>query len=278
MCFVAYFTLSCDQEITLDLEPPAEKLVVEGGIEMINGVSPERQTLKLSLLNDFFRQENAQRAEGAIVWVEDAAGNRNDYMEKSSGIYECNTLIAEPGVSYTLNIEWAGQLFQATQSMVEVAEIDSIYQIFEDENLFEDGGLKVAIDFSDPAGTRNYYRWQTYVNGVLTILPDPGNSQNLVAKDDFFDGQQIQGYLPNEEVVVEPGQEVTIRQIGLSEDQYDFYFLLFEEAGKTGQLIDTPPAPVRGNIVNVTNPENFPLGYFGVNQVSQKTIVVEQED
>ena len=270
--------ISCDKEITLDLDTPTEKLVVEGGIEMVNGTSPQRQTLKLSLLNDFFRQEAAQRANGATVWVEDHQGNRHDYHERAAGQYECTSLQVVEGGTYTLNIEWMGQQFQASQTMVAGVAIDSVYQVFEEENLFEDGGLKTAIDFTDPAGTANYYRWQTYINGELFILPDPGNSQNLIAKDDFFDGQQIVGYLPNEEALVEPGQEVTIRQINLTEDQYDFYFLLFEEAGKTGQLIDTPPAPIRGNIVNLTNPENYPLGYFGVNQVSERTVVVKQQD
>ena len=77
-------------------------------------------------------------------------------------------------------------------------------------------------------------------------------------------------------MVIEVGNEVTIKQIGLSETAFDYYFLLFDQAGKTGQLIDTPPATIRGNIRNVTNPDNYPLGYFGASEISEMSILISE--
>ncbi len=267
---------ACTKEVTLDLGEVPEKLVIEGNLQVIDGSLPEVQRLKLSLLGDFFKNEEPSPATGAEVWVEDELGNRYTYTETPGGIYECNTLTALTSDNYDLHIIWQAQEYLASEVMSPVSEIEGIYQIFEEESLFEDGGIKVAIDFTDPEGQENYYYWETWIDGEQFMLPDPGNNQSLIASDEFFDGNQIVGYLPNSESVVTPGQEVLIRQIGISKNAFDYYFLLFDQTGRTGQLVDTPPAPVRGNIRNLSDPENHPLGYFSVNQVSEKRIVITE--
>lgn len=267
---------ACTKEVSLDLGEVPLKLVVEGSLEVIDGEVPEVQTLKLSLLGDFFKNEAPRPATGAEVWVQDEQGNRYAYTENAGGIYECNSLTELTSNEYSLRIIWEAQEYVATEVMSPVAEIEGIHQIFEEETLFEDGGIKVAIDFTDPENEENFYYWETWVDGQQFIMPDPGNSQSLIASDEFFDGNQIQGYLPNSESVVTPGQEVLIRQIGISKNAFDYYFLLFDQTGRTGQLVDTPPAPVRGNIRNLSDPENHPLGYFNVNQVSEKRILITE--
>ena len=270
--------MACEKEIDLDLGTPNQQLVVEGRIERAVGSTPEinRLQVRLTLLADFFANVPAPPATGATVWVTTPGGNLYDYQEAEPGLYVTNGLVAQAGQTYTLHIEWLGQSYQATETVSPVPPIDAIYQVFEEENLFEDGGLKVAIDFQDMAGVPNYYFWETYVNDTLRVLPDPGNSRNLIAKDEFFDGQTIEGYFPNEELVVTPGQQVVVRQIGLSEQAYQYYFLLFDQAGKTGQLIDTPPATVRGNVRNLTDAQNKPLGYFFAAEVAELNILITE--
>ena len=42
---------------------------------------------------------------------------------------------------------------------------------------------------------------------------------------------------------------------------------------------NTVPFQLRGNIVNITNPENFPFGYFRISEVySSEIILVDNED
>ena len=272
---VAGLLWSCDQETTVDLGTPEQRLVVEGRIELRADALSSMQTINLSTVGDFFENEPTPRATGAAVWITDTEGHLYDFEESAPGQYVNDDLRAAANRHYTLHIIWEDQEFEAVESLAPVAPIDAIYQQFEEGNLFEDEGIKIAIDFTDPLGSEDYYFWETYLDGVLQILPDPGNKNNIIATDEFFDGNQIEGYFPNEEIVFEAGDEVRVQQIGLSENAYQYYFTLLDQAGKTGTLIDTPPIPVRGNIRNLTDPDRYALGYFYISEIAEGFHIIE---
>ena len=275
LCLVVI--VSCEEEVFLDLEVKEQKLVIEGRVVLNNARKNEPQTIVLSQLGEFFVNEETPRATGAKVWVTDGAGNRYDYAETSPGNYINNDLIGEIGETYTLRINWNNEEFEAIETLIAVPRIDNIYQVFEEENLFEDEGIKIAIDFTDPTGVNNYYLWETFKGDELQILPDAGNKFNLVGEDEDFDGQEIIGYFPNEEIVFDPGDVVTVKQWGISEAAFNYYFTLFDQSGRFGGVLDTPPIGVKGNIKNLTNPDNSPLGYFFAAQVSESTYIIRDE-
>lgn len=268
---------ACEKEITLTLPSPENQLVVEGRLERVQGLSTQRHTIILSRVNDYFDNEQTPRVTDAIVTVREPSGVTHAFVHGTAkpGTYVNTTLVPADELTYTLRIEWNNELYEATETFTNVAEIERIYQQFEEENLFEDGGIKVAIDFTDPSGTGDNYLWELFLDGENVLVPDPGNSGNIVATDKFFDGETVEGYFPNEEKVFTPGQQVLVRQIGISRNQYDYLFILLEQTGQTGQLIDLPAAPIRGNVRNLTNPGKPALGYFGVSEISEKLIIIQ---
>jgi hypothetical protein len=268
---------ACEKEITLTLPSPENQLVVEGRLERVQGQSTQRHTIILSKVNDYFDNEQTPRVTDAIVTVREPSGVTHAFVHGTAkpGTYVNTTLVPADELTYTLRIEWNNELYEATETFTNVAEIERIYQQFEEENLFEDGGIKVAIDFTDPSGTGDNYLWELFLDGENVLVPDPGNSGNIVATDKFFDGETVEGYFPNEEKVFTPGQQVLVRQIGISRNQYDYLFILLEQTGQTGQLIDVPAAPIRGNVRNLTNPGKPALGYFGVSEISEKLIIIQ---
>ncbi len=225
--------ISCEQQIDLELATPNRQLVVEGRLVVDTEGNPQDQTIRLSTLTDFFGNQTAPAASGAQVSIVTPEATF-DFTETGVGLYSYEQLPIISGVPYTLAIEWEGQSYRATETLVSVPDVDSIYYFEEEATLFEDAGIKVAIDFQDPAGESNYYFWEVFVDGELFMLPDPGNKDNVISDDDFFDGQNILGYLPNEELTVNPGEEVRVRQTGLSSNAYNYYFLLFDQAAKSG--------------------------------------------
>ena len=271
--------MGCEKEADVTLPATPGRLIVEGRVEKIIGQKAYEQQVVLSLLNDFFDQSQTPRVEDAEVEVYDGMGNRYPYTHDPDvpGRYVNSELKGEVGETYTLLIRWNGQEFEATETLVGVPPLDDVYQQFEEENAFEDGGLKLAIDFTDPEGERNYYFWELFMDGENQIQPDPGNSGNVVAKDEFWDGQRIEGYFPNEEKTFEEGDEVLVRHIGISKETYDYLFLLFEQTGQTGQLIDVPPALIKGNIRNLTEPGNIAMGYFGASEIDEEVLVITSE-
>ena len=270
--------MGCDEEVDLTLPSPPARLIVEGRVEKIIGETDYQQQVTLSTLNDFFDQSQTPRVTDARVMVSDSKGNTFNYSPDPEipGRYFNDDLKGEVGETYTLTIEWRNEIYEATETLMAVPVLDSVYQKFEDENAFEDGGLKLAIDFTDPAGTENYYFWELFSEGQNQILADPGNSGNVIARDEFWDGQRIEGYFPNEEKTFTAGDEVTVRHIGISEETYDYLFLLFEQTGQTGQLIDVPPALITGNIRNLTNQENIAMGYFGASEVDVADLLITE--
>lgn len=268
----------CDEQIDLSLPTPPQRLVIEGRVEKIIGETDYDQQITLSLLNDFFDQSQTPRVNDAVISVSDSKGQTFIYEldPTTPGRYINSTLKGEVGETYTLNIEWEGQLFQASEQLISVPRLERVYQQFEEGNAFEDEGIKVAIDFTDPSDKSNYYFWELFLNDQNVIRADPGNSNNIIAKDEFYNGQTIEGYFPSEEKTFNPGEQVLVRHIGISKNNYDYLFLLFEQTGQTGQLIDVPPALIRGNIRNLTNPTDIALGYFGANEVDEEILVITE--
>ena len=269
---------ACDKEVDLSLPSPPERLIIEGRVEKIIGEANHRQRVTLSTLNDFFDQSKTPRVTDALVHVRDGNDNVFNYTHdpEAPGNYFNEALKGEVGETYTLTVEWRGETYEATETLQAVSVLDSVYQKFEEENTFEDGGIKLAIDFTDPAGRENYYFWELFFEGQNQLVADPGNSGNVIAKDEFWDGQQIEGYIPNEEKVFNQGDEVMVRHIGISGETYDYLFLLFEQTGQTGQLIDVPPALIKGNIRNLTNPDNIAMGYFGASEVDEAVLLITE--
>lgn len=269
---------SCNKEVDVVLPNAMNRLIVEGRVDKMLGQSQYEQQIVLSTLNDFFDQSQTPRVTDATVKVTDSEGNEYPYEQdiNQAGRYVNTELKGEIGETYTLRIEWKGEIYEASETLIGVSGLENVYQQYESANAFEDGGIKLAIDFNDPQGEENFYFWELYVNGQNVIKADPGNSGNIIAKDVLWDGQKIVGYFPNEEKVFEVDDEVTVRHIGISEATYNFLFLLFEQTGQTGQLVDVPPALIKGNIRNLTNPTNIAMGFFGASEVDEAKIVITE--
>ncbi len=274
----------CEEVITIDLEEGPERLVVEGRIERIKEKQSSYQEILLSMTDAFFSDSSTPKVSGALVTVSDELGNTTTFAESEAepGRYVTNELQAEIGRTYTLTIQFAGDTYEARATLLAVAAIDSIYQRFvENHRPGDEGedGLRVFIDYTDIAGVENYYLWEQFVDGVSQMEATADDNQfHLISKDQFYDGQKIVAGNPYERSVVEPGQEVLLRQISLSAFAYDYYFLLFDQAGGGRVIFDTPSAPIKGNIENVTDPERYPLGYFGASEVSQAEILIQEEN
>jgi hypothetical protein len=269
-------TISCQEVITIDLQEGPKRLVVEGRIEMNKENPSGYQAIRLSTTANYFINNDIPPATGAEVTIKDDQGNLFFLKESASqkGLYETNQLTAEIGSEYTLTIVYDGETYQAFESMNSVAPIDSIYQKFRGKNTFDEEGIRVNIDYNDPVEQVNYYYWEQYRNGTIQITPNPGTKWTLLSSDQLYNGQTIRGKIPNDELIYIPGDKAEVKQIALSEFAYKYYFAIFDQEGNRSGLT-TPPAPIRGNIENLTNPDNYPLGYFYASEISVAAITVQ---
>lgn len=62
---------------------------------------------------------------------------------------------------------------------------------------------------------------------------------------------------------------LVIEQLSLSANAYRYYKLFVDQVQNTGTLADSPPAPISGNIKNLTNASENVVGYFCVSSVAE---------
>jgi hypothetical protein len=271
---ISLFVLSCQEVVTIDLEEGQKRLVVEGRVSLYKEQDVSMQEIRLSTTADYFSNEAAPPATGAEVSISGSDGQLVQLSEQEPGIYRSVELNPVVGEVYELIIIYGSETYRGKETMIAVAPIDTMYQEFIEENLFDDAGLRLKIDYQDPVQEINYYYWEQFRNGSTFIEPNPGTKWSLVSSDELYNGQFIRGRLVNDEIIYEPGQVGLIRQIGISEQAYRYYFTLFDQEGSRGNL-SAPPAPIRGNIENITNPDNYPLGYFYASEISERELIIE---
>ena len=268
--------ISCQEVITVDLEEGQNRLVVEGRIEKSKNADSGHQRINLSTTGDYFINNTTPRVSGASVSITDDHGQIVNFSENvdQAGLYETFNLLPEIGRTYTLSITYNGQTYRAVETLLPVAAIDSIYQVFVAENTFDEAGIRIKIDYTDPANGTNYYYWEQFQDGDSKITPNPGTKWTIIGNDELYNGQRFIGKIPNDELIYISGQKAIVRQIALSDYAYKYYFALFDQEGRRGGL-SAPPAPIRGNIENISNLDDYALGYFYAAETDEAALVVK---
>jgi hypothetical protein len=72
--------------------------------------------------------------------------------------------------------------------------------------------------------------------------------------------------------------QVTIQQLSISKGAYQFFNLLRSQKSINGDIFDPPPATIRGNIINLDNPESNVIGYFYASDVKELSHFIERSE
>lgn len=260
-----FLLLGCEEKIDLELNTSQPKLVIDASIDWFKGTPGNEQNIKLTLTAPYFDTE-IPPATGAIVFIEDSRGNIFDFSEQGKiGVYQTSEFIPEIGMQYFLTITYEGETYTGTETLKSVVDFDFVEQ--KDEGGFSGEETELKIYYTDSAVEENYYFFE--------FLNENNTTPTLeVYEDQFTDGNQIFGFYSDEDL--ETGDEVTIRNYGVSESFYEFMFILLQQSSDdSGGPFETQPATVRGNCRNMTDPENYPLGYFRLSQVAELVYTVQ---
>ena len=251
--------ISCEDVIDVELNDAPPKLVVEANLNVWeNGAS--QSTVRLTTTAPFFNN-GVPFVTDAEISVTDENGIIYPFIYSQNGIYS-SLLMPQANIEYTLNIKYKNEIYSATEKLYSVSPLEFVEQ--RDDGGFSGEDIELKAFFTDPAGEQNFYFFEG--------LSERGDLLNVYS-DEFFDGNRIFGYYLVEDL--EAGDEVQFNIYGVSEAYYNFMFILLQQTGGGGGPFETQPATVRGNIVNETNPDNFPLGYFRISEVSTLNYTVQ---
>lgn len=273
---------ACERVVDITLPEAPERLVVEGRVERVRGITSGRQVVVLSMTTPFFSNSGAPPARGAEVTIRDGAGRSVVLRESSTqpGRYVTDSLVATVGERYTLRIRWRGDDYEAVDSLASVAPIDSMY--FDAPSAggvgpgsgTVSGGLRATIDMRDPVNVTNYYLWDMYIDGRQIAASDTNVRMRAIDSDQFYDGRRLRGLQPHDAYPVRSGQTVLVRQQSISAQIYRYYRALNDQMGNDGSPFAVPAASLRGNVANLTRPSEGALGYFLATNVSERTLRV----
>lgn len=249
--------ISCEEVIDVNLNTTEPKLVIDASINWYKGTAGNQQEINLSLTAPFF-EENIPPATGASVQI--TSGN-SIYIfteDGTTGNYRNNNFVPIINETYQLTIQYNDETYTATETLKPVVAIDHVEQ--NNTGGFSGEDIELKAYYTDPGNEENYYFFEFL--STATLAPSLE-----VYNDEFTNGNQIFGYYSHENLAT--NQQVTIRNYGVSEQFYNFMFILLQQNVQDGGPFETQPATVRGNCINQTNQENYPLGYFRLSEVDE---------
>jgi hypothetical protein len=257
--------VSCQDVIEVDVPSSEPRLVIEASINWFKGTNGKQQSIKLSLTAPYFDAQIAP-ANNATITIADANNNTFSFIENGdSGIYENTNFLPVLNDTYVLTVTYDNETYTATETFIPVTRIDYIEQ--KNDGGFSGEEIEIKAYYTDPANQKNFYFFE-FENDRLPVV-------NLeVYDDEFTDGNQIFSFYSDEDTIA--NDTLTINCYGISERYYEFLFILLQQTDdENGDPFETQPATVRGNCVNQTNPDNFPLGYFRLSEVDQFIYTIE---
>ena len=257
--------MSCEQVIDVDLKNAPPKLVVEANINWQKGTVGNIQTIKLSTTTAYF-SNTYPAVNNALVTVKNSANVIFNFTEiTNSGLYQCQNFVPQINEKYTLTIISNGQSYVATETLKPIASITAIVQ--KNDGGFLGKSKEIKTFYLDPASENNYYLYRYQYSGVAK--PD-----NYVDEDEFYQGNQFFSVSQNSDL--KTGDVVTVTHFGISQQYQNYLSILLAIAGNTGGgPFQSPPATVRGNVVNQTTFDNFPLGYFSLSETDQRIYTMQ---
>lgn len=254
------FFFSCEEVVDVPLEESAPRLVIEASLVWNSESMEADQVIRLTTTAPFF-QEETPPARNAEVSVIDPSGVEHVFEETEPGVFQGNQLPAYSDGTYEMQVIYENELYQATSSFVTTPPIEEIVQ--ENNVGFSGDETEFRIFYTDPASEENYYLFRS-IHDQLSIQ---------IYTDEFTNGNRTFAFFREENIAT--GKKVGFEIQGISKQFYDYLFLLRSQSGTAGGPFQTQPTLVRGNIINLTSPDNFAFGYFRLSETDFSVYTVK---
>lgn len=270
-------SLGCQEIIEFDLPNTNPKLVIEGEMNFWE-FKPENNMARVSISTSgsFYEENTYNPVSDANVQIEDINSSRLydiPPLEGTPGVYQNNAIPIALGNSYRLRVDYGGNVYESEGTVLPVAELDSFtYRYRPDTPLLEPGYYFFFSGRTPKERGINYYRFKIYENDSLYNQPEDFLIQSDELLQAQIDSLQLADYS------FDLTDTVRIEMYSLNQDVYEYYNQLLELLFNDGGLFSSPPRNPDSNIVNTTNPDDPPLGFFQVSSVLDGGDVVESSE
>ena len=302
------FLNSCVDPATIDIGESDEILVVSGFITTDEG--PHRVELSRTAKFGSVFDGVISKVQDATVLVRNSGGEVIEFEEVLDGIYESPAdFRAEVGETYTLQIETNlgtnySSLPQTVVAGPEIEELEVRYRRLPSSDPVNFvSGVEVYSVFTDPPEERNFYFWGVEGTFVVKTFPelfviqgDPdvpapkdccdrcwlsenNINTNQLLSDEQIDGERITslaGFISDDGQRYTERYYANVQQYSLNEEAFNFYTLIASQVSIDGDLFDPPPARIRGNIINLDDPTEEIIGFFGAFSIQERGVFIDR--
>jgi hypothetical protein len=285
---------SCIEPMDLNFDQNEFLIVVDGKIT-------QKNTIHQLFLNrtTAYGNKNRIHVSGADIRLYDETGTYESFIEDISNEYYYLTgygLPMEPGKTYYIEIMLQNdRVYRSVpQVMPRVIEADTVVARGEIVEELSNAGIIVERKYVNVylnTSLKNvdgpaYFIWRSdHVYSFTEIQCHPLHvpkvcyikKQHMGDELEIFSGEDIEGsFLSEHQVVTIPlvsdwefyeKNFYNVAQHSITKDAYEYWSLVNKIARPTGSIFDTPPAPIKGNIYNVNDPDETVLGFFEVSAV-----------
>ncbi len=229
--------------------------------------------VQLSTSVGYFAEGGNPPVRNAVVKLFEDGDEVETLVEDASlpGTYRI-TYLPKVGSAYHLEIEALGNFYETTpETYQSVAPLLGVNAIYNSNFIGDTCAFYLGIDTYEKPGKGDHYRWMFYINNEY--VDDPVFIST-------FDDADIDGLCLFEFDVygneLELGDTITVFQIRTSPGYSNFINSLRNQTAFVGGPFDTPPAPIRGNVKNVSTGEDA-FGYFMAGGLSANAGFVPNE-
>lgn len=293
---------SCVDEVNLNVDTEQRSVVVNGFVTDSLGdfIVKLSESSVIGIGNDNILTPIM----GATVNLMDTDGDSYPYQVIDEGVYQLTNFKAIRGKTYFIDIVLSDgrHYISKPTSLRSSSKIDDVSFDVEEVIYRNNVGelitenrvtTKISTDVSS-AEEPPFLRWR--VEGEYQLqeaYPMALNPLRCYVKVNLdlndiriFDASEIAGDVLYEQVIAETEYDfrfaeqfcIHILQFSISEEEYEYWRSVRELIDIDGSLFDPPPGTVVGNIINVDDPNDVPVGFFSVASVSLHRQFVNRDD
>ena len=270
------------------------QLVIEGTITDNESVFTLRTSVKLSE-----RLTGKETVDDAFVYVEKDNGEQLQGVFTGNGTYTVATGDLDAGTKYRLYVKAVGEEYRSEfLSPLFTPEIDSISPLKKGEG----EPVYICVNTHDPDDQSRYYLWsyneiwevkaELFANYGYLVPNSPQFFTTATAENTYYcwgrdnSKSMLLGLSDNlsENVISQKRLNeipcysdkisilyfISVKQNQIRKEAYDYYLNIQKNIELTGSIFAPIPSEMRGNILCVTNPEQYVIGYIDVSTTTEK--------
>ena len=251
-----FIFLGCEKVIDLETDFNDTRLVVDANISKHRDSLNAKASVKLSETVPYFSDEESI-INDAIVSIEINQKTHELYYDNPTKLYVADINFIENNSEFVLLIEHKKNNYTSSSKLIKTPKIESV--VFGDRKSLNKDEVELKVTFTDPPEEGNYYLWKfgPKKSGKFDYLP---------ALDKYINGNKFTfSFFIDKTEYLQDSDYINVEINGITEDYFNYLNILTSQAGaQNGRPFSTSSSVIKGNVVNNTNLENFPLGYFRV--------------